>query len=148
MHWEAGNYAFGAAPQHPFIKAIIENCIRAQVDDKWREQALKSLPRALRSDLYVIYTTGPGLVSRTLAEYDNAAHPIKVLFPLDICDKEQWNRFGDHGVHLMKSSWRTKKGFLHRKFIDFLGSKNEQSAVKTALRSALGRTAPMKSSLV
>src|SRR5712672_3571230 len=32
MDWEVGNYAFGAAANHPFIGAIIENCVRAQRD--------------------------------------------------------------------------------------------------------------------
>jgi mannosyltransferase OCH1-like enzyme len=32
MHWDIGNYAFGAAPDHPFIRVIIDNCIKAQVE--------------------------------------------------------------------------------------------------------------------
>ena len=35
MDWEIGNYAFGAAAAHPFLRAIIENCIRAQKDPTW-----------------------------------------------------------------------------------------------------------------
>ena len=30
MDWEIGNYAFGAAAGHPFLEAIIENCVRAK----------------------------------------------------------------------------------------------------------------------
>jgi len=29
MDWEVGNYAFGAAAGHPFLEAIINNCVRA-----------------------------------------------------------------------------------------------------------------------
>jgi mannosyltransferase OCH1-like enzyme len=32
LDWEIGNYAFGAAPGSPFLKAAIENCIRSQRD--------------------------------------------------------------------------------------------------------------------
>ena len=35
MDWEIGNYAFGAAAGHPFLLAIIGNCVRAQQDKKW-----------------------------------------------------------------------------------------------------------------
>src|ERR1700730_8677008 len=30
MDWEIGNYAFGAAAGHPFLEAIVKNCVRAQ----------------------------------------------------------------------------------------------------------------------
>src|SRR5262249_53198499 len=65
MDWEIGNYAFGAAPGHPFLHAVIQNCIRAQTDKQWRDVMLGSLPRGLREELFVVCTTGPGLVSRT-----------------------------------------------------------------------------------
>ena len=35
MDWEIGNYAFGAAAGHPFLHAIIKNCVRAQKDPEW-----------------------------------------------------------------------------------------------------------------
>jgi len=35
MNWEVGNYAFGAAAGHPFLKAIINNCVRAQQHPQW-----------------------------------------------------------------------------------------------------------------
>src|SRR6266545_2785676 len=30
MDWQVGNYAFGAEPGHPFLAAVIENCLRAR----------------------------------------------------------------------------------------------------------------------
>ena len=44
MDWEIGNYAFGAAAGHPFLGAIIKNCIRAQQTPEWAEGMMKSIP--------------------------------------------------------------------------------------------------------
>jgi mannosyltransferase OCH1-like enzyme len=137
--WEIGNYAFGAAPGHPFLQAIIENCVRAQTDTKWRDVVTRSLPRPLREELAVIYSTGPGLVSRTLAEYDNPDYPVTVLFPEDVCDKENgWNLFGQYGVHLGGGSWRTRHRAWRQRLINALGRRNEERAIK--LGRQLGKT--------
>jgi hypothetical protein len=40
---------------------------------------------------------------------------VTVLFPPDVCDSRNWNRFGELGVHLMDGSWRIKSNFLHRR---------------------------------
>ncbi len=45
MDWELANYAFGAAPGHPFIKAVIDNCVKGQRDPAWGMQMLESLSR-------------------------------------------------------------------------------------------------------
>jgi hypothetical protein len=37
------------------------------------------------------------------------AKTVRVLFPDDVCDVGNWNRFGDIGVHLMEGSWRTPR---------------------------------------
>src|SRR5271166_138451 len=60
MDWEVGNYAFGAAAGHPFLKAIIENCVRAQQHPEWAAKMLKSIPRMFRREALVLATTGPG----------------------------------------------------------------------------------------
>ena len=139
MDWEIGNYAFGATAGHPFLHAIIENCVKAHNDKEWRETITHSLPRLLREELSVIYSTGPGLVSRTLAEYADPANRVKVLFPGDVCNKENcWNRFGDYGVHLGGGSWRTQHGFLRRHLINILGKRNENKAIRNGKK--LGRT--------
>ena len=112
MDWEVGNYAFGATAGHPFLRAIIENCVRAQKDTDWVHEMARSVPRMFHDDYEVLYTTGPLLVSRTLAELPDAAKQVKVLFPEDVCDARYWNRFGQFGVHLRKGDWRIPKGFL------------------------------------
>jgi mannosyltransferase OCH1-like enzyme len=106
MDWAVGNYAFGAAPGHPFLKAIIENCVRAQKDPGWVEPMLRDIPRLFRPEFLVLNTTGPTLVSRTLAENPALAETVTVLFPDDVCEKRNRHHFGSYGVHLMNASWR------------------------------------------
>ena len=67
-------------------------------------------------DYRVLYTTGPLLVSRTLAMFPEVEKRVKVLFPDDVCDAKYWNRFGSFGVHLRQGGWRVKKGFLKTRF--------------------------------
>ena len=112
MDWEIGNYAFGATPGHPFLQAVIENCIRAQKDPNWVKRMAKSVPRMFYEDYKVLYTTGPLLLSRTLAEFPDSARHVKVLFPDDVSDARLWNRFGEFGVHLRMGGWRIHKGFV------------------------------------
>jgi inositol phosphorylceramide mannosyltransferase catalytic subunit len=114
MDWEIGNYAFGAAAGHPFLGAIIKNCVRAQQHPEWAEEMMKSTPRLFREDFITLDTTGPGLVSRTLAEFPGACDQVKVLFPEDVCDPNSWFRFGAYGVHLQVGRWRTRKGLVRR----------------------------------
>ena len=118
MDWDLGNYAFGAAAGHPFLRAVIDNCVRAQTDLCWGQAMGKSIPRIFRAELRVLYTTGPWLVSRTLAEFPGAQRQVKVLFPDDVCDPQYWNRFGQLGVHLMGGSWR-KRGFVKRRLQNY-----------------------------
>src|SRR5262249_25678367 len=104
MDWEIGNYAFGAAAGHPFLEAVIENCVRAQRDPLWVPQMLRGVPPLSRIDHYVLYTTGPGLLSRTLAENPALASTVTVLFPEDVCEPTSWNQFGSVGIHMMEGT--------------------------------------------
>lgn len=115
MDWEVGNYGFGAAAGHPFLRVLIENCIRAQKDSAWVEEMMQGLPPLSREEYCILYSTGPGMVSRTLAENPELAKTVKVLFPEDVCNQENWNRFGDLGVHLMDGAWRRNKGPVRRR---------------------------------
>jgi mannosyltransferase OCH1-like enzyme len=114
MDWEIGNYAFGAAAGHPFLEAIIKNCVQAQRSPEWAEGMMKSIPRIFRDEYFVQNTTGPTLVSRTLAEYPGARDQVTVLFPNDVRDPNSWFRFGNYGVHLQAGSWRKPEGLLRR----------------------------------
>jgi mannosyltransferase OCH1-like enzyme len=131
LDWELGNYAFGAAAGHPFLRAVIDNCLRAQEDRAWEEAATRSLPRLLRNELRVIYSTGPGLVTRTFAEFGNARSQVTVLFPhKDVCDKQNWNLFGSYGIHLGVGSWRSQYGPIRRRLLNFYGWRCERRAIR------------------
>ncbi len=115
VDWEIGNYAFGATAGNRFLEAVIENCVRAQKEPSWVEPMMAGSPPFFRSEFVVLNTTGPGLVTRTLAEHPDLRRTVTVLFPQDVCDEKNWNRFGDLGVHFMDGSWRTKSARLWRR---------------------------------
>jgi inositol phosphorylceramide mannosyltransferase catalytic subunit len=117
MDWEIGNYAFGSAPGHPYLSAVIENCVRAQRDTSWVEPMMAGIPQFCRAEFEVLYSTGPGLLSRTLAENPDSASDLTVLFPEDVRDEENWHQFGHYGVHLMDATWRTRGSYLRRRLM-------------------------------
>jgi inositol phosphorylceramide mannosyltransferase catalytic subunit len=141
MDWEVGNYGFGAAAGHPFIGAVINNVIRAQREPEWPKPMLRSIPRMFRSVYSILNTTGPSLVSRTLAEYQGAHDEVKVLFPEDVRDESNWYRFGEYGVHLQNSSWRKRERLvprvLHRYWLSatrsMLSKKNAKRGAQRSL---------------
>jgi hypothetical protein len=143
IDWEIGNYAFGAAPGHPFIYAIIQNCIKAQENPKWPEEMAKAIPRLFRRDFYGYNSTGPGLVTRTLVENPDLGQKIKILFPDNVCDSAQWNRFGSFGVHLMEGTWR-HKNILRRRLTNLWQSWTRKRLLTESLRLGSGRSLDLK----
>jgi hypothetical protein len=115
MDWEVANYAFGAAPQNAFIGALIENCLRFVREPSWSYQIMHGVPRAIRDVLLVPFTTGPGMVSRTLAENPHLAKDVTILFPEDVCDESTWHQFGNFGIHLQQGAWRSRHSYLRRR---------------------------------
>jgi hypothetical protein len=115
MDWEIGNYAFGAAEGHPFLDVVIQNCVRAQREAGWVKPMMSGIPGLFHSEFYVLNTTGPGLLSRTLAQHPDAAQQVTVLFPEDVCDARTWHQFGHFGIHAMEGSWRTKGNYFRRR---------------------------------
>ncbi|MCI0599285.1 MAG: hypothetical protein L0Y50_00385 [Beijerinckiaceae bacterium] len=146
MDWEIGNYAFGAAAGHPFLDAIIKNCVRAQQHPEWAEEMMKSIPRVFRSDFLVYDTTGPGLVSRTLAEYPNAHGQVKVLFPEDVRDPASCHCFGAYGVHLHGGTWRKRQGFVRRRLFRFWESMTRRALLKKSFERGGKRSLEFKRS--
>ena len=118
MDWEIGNYAFAAAANHPFLDAVIQNCVRAQQEADWVKPMMQGIPPLFRSEFYVLNTTGPRLLSRTLAENPQLAKDVTVLFPEGVCDERTWHQFGNFGVHLQEGSWRTRSGYLRRRLMN------------------------------
>lgn len=150
MDWEVGNYGFGAAPGHPFIREVINNCVRAAEDPEWTRPMMHSIPRLFREEFTVLYTTGPGLVTRTLAEYPDASRQVRVLFPDNVCDQNNWNLFGQYGVHVMQGRWRQQKNFVRRRLLVAWRTWNgkrlfEESARLGGNRSLEFRTRPARS---
>lgn len=135
VDWEIGNYAFGAEPGHPFIKAVIDNCVRAHNDPVWGELMMQGIPSPFQNQFFVVNTTGPGLVSRTLAENPGLHKNVTVLFPEDVCDERTWHRFGDYGVHLMNASWRKKDSFLQKRLARFWENSRRRKLLKQSLVS-------------
>ena len=144
MDWEIGNYAFGAAAGHPFIHAIIENCVKAQRKPNWVKDMMRPIPRMFRDRFYVFNTTGPGLVSRSLAEYPDAAKQVKVLFPENVCDSTKWSRFGEYGVHLMEGAWHKRTGVLRRRLFAVWMSWTRKKLLKESLRLGVSRSLEFK----
>jgi len=143
MDWEVANYAFGAIPKHPFINAVIENCVRAQADEAWKQEMLRPIPKIFQQEFDVVCTTGPGLVSRTLAEFSDA-HKVKVLFPDDVCDTSSWRLFGHYGIHLMKGTWRKPKGTWFRRLLDAWWTWEEKKVFKEARQRGPSRSLDFK----
>jgi inositol phosphorylceramide mannosyltransferase catalytic subunit len=134
MDWEIGNYAFGAAPGHPFLRAIIENCVRAQQDRSWVAPMMAAIPSLFRSEFEVLNTTGPGLVTRTLAENPELARTVDVLFPDDVCDERTWHNFGNYGVHLMAASWRGRGNYFKRRLAFMWESRARRRLLKESIK--------------
>ncbi len=144
MDWLIGNYAFGAAKGHVFLEAVIKNCVRAQKDPSWVKPLMRGSPPLIKDEFFVLNATGPGLVSRTFAENVDLARTVTVLFPDDVCDVRNWNRFGDYGIHLKDSSWRIERSFVSRKFTDYCWRWMEHRNVKQSLRLGKSRCHPAK----
>jgi glycosyltransferase involved in cell wall biosynthesis len=138
MDWEIGNYAFGATPGHPFLMAVIENCVRAQKEPGWVKPMMRGLPWLFKDEFLVLNTTGPGLLSRTLAENVELAKSVTVLFPDDVCDLRNWNRVGELGVHFMEGSWRTPSSRIRRRLAQRWEHWKTQRLVQESLK--LGKT--------
>lgn len=133
--WEVGNYAFGGTPGHPFLRCVIENCVRSQREASWTRSILSSLPFGLREELTAIYTTGPGMLTLTLAHYQSRESPVAVLFPPNISDRASWNQFGEYGIHLGEGSWRVRHNSLRRRAINMIARRAENRIIKSVLGS-------------
>ena len=136
MHWDVGNFAFGATPGHPFVRAIIENCVRAQREPEWPVVMLKSIPWLFRKDAHVICTTGPGVVTRTYAENPQLHATVKILMPEDMCDRSSWTQFGRYGIDISRyekqSAWRKRRNKLYQAIWNYHYKKTENRNIKLA----------------
>lgn len=139
MDWEIGNYAFGAVAGHPFLKEVINNCVKAQREPEWVQPMVRPIPKIFREKFRVLCSTGPGLISRTLAEYPDAAIHVKVLFPENVVDQSKWHQFGSYGIDLRKRTWGKRKNVVIR----LLNRRWENRVVKEAIRIG-NKNGPMR----
>jgi inositol phosphorylceramide mannosyltransferase catalytic subunit len=144
MDWGLGNYAFGATAGHPFVLQIIKNCVKAQTDPMWAQEMMKSIPRMFHRQYYVLNTTGPGLVARTLAEYPEADRQVEVLFPGNVCDTINWSHFGTFGVHLMKGTWRRDNSILRNRMYILWMSWTMRKLIKESIKLGESRSLQFK----
>lgn len=119
IDWEAANYAMGSEPRHPLFAAVIENCVRGLRDPVWAALPTACIPALFRQPFLVPFSTGPGMVTRTIAERPDLHASISILFPEDVRESKYWHAFGDYGVHLMHSSWRRRRSFILAKLHQF-----------------------------
>jgi len=143
MDWEVSNYAFGAAPQNAFIGALIENCLRFVREPAWGYQMIQGVPRAIRDVLLVPFTTGPGMVSRTLAENPHLAKDVTILFPEDVCDEGTWHQFGNFGIHLQQGAWRSRHSYLRRRLANLWESWMRRRLRRESCAKGKSRSLPL-----
>ena len=140
MDWQIGNYAFAAKPRHPFLAAVIENCLRAKQMPEWVRPMMDGVPRLLRDDVYVLNTTGPGMLSRTLAENPQFGGSINILFPENVCDRASCHQFGEYGVHNMTGSWRPGSNVIGRVLVRTWSQWNLRRCLTQALSRGKSRS--------
>jgi hypothetical protein len=144
LDWEIGNYAFGAEPSASFLAEVIENCVRSQKDSKWIAPMMAHIPLPFRAEFRVLNTTGPGMLTRTLAEKNRCATDITILFPDDVCAEQNWHQFGQYGVHMMAATWRNKGNFLTRKLALLWESKLRKKQLAESKKMGPTREIPRK----
>ena len=96
---------------------------------------MQGIPRLFRAEFHVLNTTGPGLVSRTIAENPDLTKDVTILFPDDVCDERTWHQFGNFGVHAQEGSWRSGGSYLRRRLANLW----EVCARRRGLRESLAR---------
>ena len=99
-----------------------------------------------RGESFVLSTTGPGLVSRTLAEYPDARDQVKVLFPEDVCDPNSWHCFGTYGVHLHGGRWHKPKGFVRGRLKRLWETTTRKALLKESLKRGRKRSLEFRGS--
>jgi hypothetical protein len=112
-----GQYAFGAEPGHPFLMACAENIRKVALEpDSLRlpsSSDLASLPEIMGNahSFRVLYTAGPGMVTRTFIESPESRGGLKLIAALDERNPELVRKvtlsFGNFASHQVTGSWLT-----------------------------------------
>lgn len=112
-----GQYAFGARPGHPFLMACAENIRKVALDPDSlclpTTSDLASLPEIMGNahSFRVLYTAGPGMVTRTFIESPESRGELKIIAALDERDPKLVRKitlsFGNLASHQVTGSWLT-----------------------------------------
>ena len=102
-----GQYAFGAAPRHPFMRAILRYIRRAAIEPSWARVPAPP-PGEEDDDKTVHYTTGPAIVTRALVEggFMGRVHVLCDPTALGPADPGGWGAFGAYAFHLHAGTWK------------------------------------------
>lgn len=139
-----GQYAFAAKAGHPFLLACAEKirgiaCKEEPLIMPSREElAMSSLYLASSLDTVykeqsVIFSTGPGLVTRTYLEQPESHGEMKILSVRNTnTDMHIWFCFGPYAVHRMGGEWRYDKGLFAKivSLMSFIMFKRRVAVVK------------------
>jgi len=104
---------------------------------------MQGVPRAIWDVLLVPFTTGPGMVSRTLAENPHLAKDVTILFPEDVCDEGTWHQFGNFGIHLQQGAWRSRHSYLRRRLANLWESWMRRRLRRESCAKGKSRSLPL-----
>ena len=112
-----GQYAFGATPGHPFLRAILRCIRRASREPGWARVPARP-DGDDDDDKTVHYTTGPALVTRAYIE-GGFLDSVRLLYStmLGPSDPSGWGAFGPYGVHLHAGTWKATKELNHTRLL-------------------------------
>jgi len=109
-HWQVGNYAFAAVPNHPLVVDSLDEAIKRSADSI----AFFSESDAEMSDLDVLRTTGPYMISevyhegRKAGKYGDVSH-IQGDMSKPLKDGQKygydWHKFGPFAEHMLSHTW-------------------------------------------
>jgi hypothetical protein len=122
---QLGQYAFGAAPGHPLLRAYAENIRRVALDPLAGapRAAIERYPSANEA-VRIIMSTGPGMLGRTLGQQPELGRGMKVIAATPLGGGKRLKYcFGAFGSHAMLGTfgWRTgqKKAAGYRSVLKY-----------------------------
>ena len=137
-----GQYAFGAAPGHPFLRAYADNIDLVATDPSLLNAPSAELLSLTREEekpvMDTMYRTGPRMAQRTYLEHPELHDDMKILYARDPQGTTRPSCFGIYGFHLMEgdTGWKQQRPLsLIRQF----GRRRWQQSQIDALRECVER---------
>jgi len=110
-HWQVGNYAFAAAPDHPFVVDALNEAMVRTVHLLERKPSPDDI-----TDNDILLSTGPYMLSelyhegRRIGKYGDVAHIAGDDEPPTRARSyggDDWHKFGPYAEHMLSHSWVT-----------------------------------------